>query len=381
MLSSSLLFTGCIQQSYLSNNVNEIVDAVSSGYFNEGKRTSEAFAGTSAYANQKDFLLDNYDVKNTDAPDEAVLPSYDFSGPVNKGINDTTGVVDSPVSSDVITTPGAPVVYISIGHNAKKVKSFETVSKSAEKKVIQDLKKITFSGNNNKVITGDTDSKIQSQLSDALKNLFKCYTANETTSQEYKCAKRYLDKGWIVEASGKGNSANIDGSTFYEYKLCFDIAKGVYDELSTKGYIVQLSRSDSSVYDTSTILGKQRAAAANDIGANCILEIQADGYTGSTGYISYYNGKGESKRLAKEICNKYNAMGSRLAARKNNYGVGVGKTTAVAPILSWSSIATVYTVVGSIANTSDAAELSKPEMKSAISKALAEAIQSVYPVE
>lgn len=162
-----------------------------------------------------------------------------------------------------------------------------------------------------------------------------------------------------------------------EYELNLDISLMLAEELRNRGYKVVLTRTDN---DTA-ISNAERAALANESGADFLLRLHANGSEdpGSTGALAIAPGpdnayvgelSGQSMELAGNILDSYCS-----ATGMQNQGVNANNTMTG---INWSQIPVMILEMGYMTNESDDRNMADSEFRGRMVKGIADGVDVYY---
>lgn len=388
--------SGCAQRDYFTENGEELAEDLSLVGFNDPQ------------TNEVGYILHDFDVKEVEVPENEELPSYDFDGPRNAGVKDTSSAVTNPVSTSGTITATSPVIYLVVGHDANKDPGpLVATSKKNEDKIIKKMQNFTWPGESKKLITATSGDELEKQYKEALIRVGdkvnevkkKIRGTNKDGKKESIVYREFIEffDGELAVSSTPGVDSTIGGTKYYEYQETYKLCEKLYTQLTNKGYIVILNRSGMETVDSIANDSRSQALAANSKGASLVLSIhmgcvehytKEDQYRYNTHYdgiAAYHNGKDKAKSIAKKIVSvldkaDYEVEKIKKNEAKNGFKSDNGvKKRARYPLMGWSDSAAIALSVGSLSNIKEGAELIQDDKQDLIAKKIADAIAAKLP--
>jgi N-acetylmuramoyl-L-alanine amidase len=187
---------------------------------------------------------------------------------------------------------------------------------------------------------------------------------------------RQVDIGTGVKACNTTGTSTEDG--YAEPSFTWEVAQRTVPLLEALGAKVVLTRSDNDGWGPCIT---ERAAAGNEVGADAVISIHADGgpATGRGFHVIYpavVNGftddiADESRRLAQALHTAYLTTGMPIADYVADGGFSVRDDLGG---LTLSDVPVVFLEAGNMRNVEDAALLQDAAFQEAIAQAIAEAV-------
>lgn len=180
-----------------------------------------------------------------------------------------------------------------------------------------------------------------------------------------------LGKRLVIDPGHGGNDSGVVAAGIAEADLVWDLASRVEGRLTALGVQAWLTRGRNN-----GATDEQRAALANDVGADLVVSLHIDGSRSpqANGIAAYYYGAGESsstigERLAdlaqRELVARTGLLDNRIH----------GKTWA---LLRLTRMPAVRVEIGYLTSERDRARLTDPRFRDTIAEGLLVAVQRLY---
>ena len=224
------------------------------------------------------------------------------------------------------------------------------------------------------VVVTDTEETTKSKSVDA-ENHIVCIDAGH--QQKANMTKEPIGPGSSKKKPKVAGGTRGVKSGLMEYQLALDISLKLQEELESRGYTVVMVRTTNDV----DISNSERAAIANEAGADAFVKIHADGSDISSVHGASalcqtadnpYNGNLHDESYALSEC-VLDGVVSATGCKKRQIIETDGMTG-----INWSKVPTTIIEVGYLTNKDEDAKLNTDEYQTKIAKGIADGIEAYY---
>ncbi|MDQ1246030.1 MAG: N-acetylmuramoyl-L-alanine amidase [Actinomycetota bacterium] len=183
------------------------------------------------------------------------------------------------------------------------------------------------------------------------------------------------DKMIVLDPGHGGVDPGVEGHGLSEAVIAEDLARRIEGRLAAIGTQVLLTRPPTRFLDRE-VTEAERAAMANDVAADLVISLHADGGPSQRlhGAATYYYG---SARNASELGRSFAAIVQSEIIRRTDL-VDCHSHPKTWDMLRLTSMPTVRVEVGYLTHAGDAARLSQPRFRDTLAEAIAAAAVSFF---